>query len=106
MAHDGIKELRRRVYLLLERGAIGDDLSRWVDRVLVALIVLNLVAVALQSVPSFEARYALAFDVIEYVSLVVFSLEYAFRLWSAVEHGPHRHLHPCLLYTSPSPRDS
>ena len=27
MAHDGIKELRRRVYLLLEQGAIGDDIE-------------------------------------------------------------------------------
>jgi voltage-gated potassium channel len=93
MAHDGIKKLRRRVYLLLEQGAPDDRPSRWIDRGLVALIVLNLVAVALQSVPSYEARYTLVFDVIESVSLVVFTSEYALRLWSAVEHGPHRHLH-------------
>jgi voltage-gated potassium channel len=93
MAHDGIKELRRRVYLLLEQGAPDNGASRWADRGLVALIVLNLVAVALQSVPSFEARYALVFNAVEIVSLVVFTSEYVLRLWSAVEHGPHRHLH-------------
>ena len=69
-------------------------MSLWVDRLLVALILVNLVAVALQSVPSIDARYALVFDAIEVFSLVVFTTEYALRLWAAAEHGPHRHLHP------------
>ncbi|HZQ12468.1 MAG TPA: cyclic nucleotide-gated ion channel [Pseudolabrys sp.] len=88
------KDLRRRVYLLLEQGAVGDGLSRWVDRVLVALIVVNLVAVALESLPALGRRYAVAFDAVEIVSLVVFSVEYLLRLWTAAEHGPHRHLNP------------
>ena len=92
MAHDGIREVRRRVYLLLEQGPVGDGLSRWVDRLLVALILVNLVAVALQSMPDLRAQYAVAFDAIEIVSLVVFTVEYGLRLWGAVEHGPHRHL--------------
>ena len=33
-----------------------------------------------------------AFVAIEIFSLVVFSVEYALRLWAAVEHGPNRHL--------------
>jgi voltage-gated potassium channel len=92
MASDRAKELRRRVYQVLEQGAVGDLLSVAVDRFLIALILLNLVAVALQSVPSYEARYALWFDFIEIFSLVVFSAEYGLRLWVAVEHGPDRHL--------------
>jgi voltage-gated potassium channel len=106
MAHDRLKELRRRTYLLLEQGAVGDDVSRWTDRVLVALILVNLVAVALQSMPELDARYAVAFDAVEAVSLAVFTVEYLLRLWSAVEHGPHRDLHPArarLKYaTSPA----
>ncbi len=92
MARDQIKELRRRVYLLLEQGPVGDAMSLWVDRALVALILVNLVAVVLQSIPSVDIRYALAFDTIEIFSLIVFSAEYALRLWAAAEHGPHRHL--------------
>jgi voltage-gated potassium channel len=94
MARYKIKELRRRVYLVLEQGPVGDDLSQWVDRFLVGLILLNLVVVALQSVASLEAQFAVAFDVIEVFSLVVFTTEYLLRLWAAVEHGPHRHMHP------------
>ena len=94
MAHDGIKELRRRVYLLLEQGPIGGGVGRWIERLLVALILVNLVAVALESMPQFGERYAFVFELIEYVSLAVFSVEYGLRLWTAVEHGPHRDLHP------------
>jgi len=92
MARDQIKELRRRVYLLLEQGALGDGWSRWIDRGLVALILVNLVAVALESVPTLRTPYIALFDAIEIFSLVVFTVEYGLRLWSAVEHGPHRHL--------------
>jgi voltage-gated potassium channel len=58
----------------------------------VTLIVVNLTAVALESMPSLAARYGPWFDAIEYVSLIVFTVEYCLRLWVAVEHAPHRHL--------------
>jgi len=92
MPRDRVKELRHRVYLVLEQGLIGDSLSIAVDRALMLLILTNLVAVALESVPELHSQYAAAFVTIELFSLVVFSIEYALRLWAAVEHGPHRHL--------------
>jgi voltage-gated potassium channel len=94
MARMRLKELRRRVYLLLEQGAVADGASLWVDRGLVALILVNLVAVSLDSVPSLRAAYAGVFAATEYFSLVVFTAEYALRLWVAVEHGPNSHLSP------------
>jgi len=84
--------LRRRVYEVLEQGPVGDPASRVVDRLLIALIVVNLIAVALESVPSIGTRYTLTFALIEAVSLVVFTAEYGLRLWVAAEHVPHRHL--------------
>ena len=92
MARVRVTELRRRVYQVLEQGPVGDAIGVVIDRLLVLLILLNLVAVALESVPKYGARYALAFNLIEIVSLVVFTVEYGLRLWVAVEHGPHRHL--------------
>ena len=92
MRRDKITELRRRIYMVLEQGPVGDRLGIVTDRLLVALILINLIAVALESVPEYGARYALAFNLIEIVSLVVFTVEYGMRLWVAVEHGPHRHL--------------
>ena len=84
--------MRRRVYQVLEQGPIGDRLSTAVDRFLVLLIVVNLLAVALESMPQYQTRYAALFALVEYLSLVVFTVEYGLRLWCAVEHGPHQHL--------------
>ena len=44
MAHDGIRNWRRRVYQVLEQGPVGDRASVAVDRLLVLLIIVNLVA--------------------------------------------------------------
>ena len=92
MARSRSRNLRHRVYQVLEQGPVGDGVSTWVDRALVAIIVINLVAVALESMPQYATRYETAFAWIEYVSLAVFTIEYALRLWVAVEHGPYRHL--------------
>ena len=87
-----LNELRRRIYLVLEQGPVGDGVGTIVDRLLALLILINLVAVALESVPDYRARYGLAFNLIEIFSLIVFTVEYGLRLWVAIEHGPHRHL--------------
>ena len=92
MARETTKQLRRQVYLALEQGPVGERVAVVTDQLLMALIVINLVAVALESVPAYGARYGLVFEVIEIFSLVAFSVEYLLRLWGAVEHGPHQHL--------------
>jgi voltage-gated potassium channel len=94
MARDLLQELRRRVYQVLEQGPVGDRISVIVDRALVALILVNLIAVALESEPGLRAAYGPLFAVIEYLSLVVFTIEYFLRIWCAVEHGPNQHLSP------------
>jgi voltage-gated potassium channel len=83
--------VRRRCYEILEQGSVGDRTSLLVDRLLVVLIIVNLVSVALQSMPELAARYAAWFDAIEIASLVLFTLEYGLRIWVAVEHRPYRH---------------
>jgi voltage-gated potassium channel len=87
----GALELRHRLYEILEHGPIGDRAGRLVGRLIVLLIVVNLVAVTLESVPEFAAHYAAWFLGIELVSLVVFTVEYALRLWVAAEHAPYQH---------------
>jgi voltage-gated potassium channel len=84
-------ELRRRLYDVLEHGSLAGRAGRLVVRSIGLLIVINLAAVTLESVPSVQARYGGLFDAIEVVSLVVFTIEYALRVWVAGEHGLHRH---------------
>jgi voltage-gated potassium channel len=87
-----IARVRHRLYGLLEHGPIGDRAGRLTGQFIVALIVLNLVVVVLESVPAYEARFRALFIAIELFSLVVFTVEYALRVWVAVEHAPYRHL--------------
>jgi len=91
---DHVNALRHRVYDVLEHGPIGERRMRIVSRLLIMLIVVNLVAVTLESVPQYEHAYALEFFVIEALSLVVFTIEYLLRIWVAAEHAPYRQLSP------------
>ncbi|HMK79384.1 MAG TPA: cyclic nucleotide-gated ion channel [Xanthobacteraceae bacterium] len=85
-------DIRRALYELLEQGPIGERRTRFLSRIIIALIVVNLVAAALETVPSFERAYGSEFSAIEWISLVIFSAEYLARLWCASEHAPARHL--------------
>jgi voltage-gated potassium channel len=87
-----IARVRHRLYGLLEHGPIGDRAGRLTGQFIVVLIVANLVAVVLGTVPDYEARFGGLFLAVELVSLVVFTVEYGLRVWVAVEHAPYRHL--------------
>jgi voltage-gated potassium channel len=83
-------DLRRRLYEILEHGAIGDRTGLIVGRLIVVLIVTNLVAMTLDSVPALQAQYGPLYAAIELLSLVLFTIEYGLRVWVAAEHAPHR----------------
>jgi voltage-gated potassium channel len=83
-------DLRRRLYEILEHGPIGDRAGLIVGRLIVVLIITNLVAMTLDSVPALQAQYGPLFTAIELLSLVLFTIEYGLRVWVATEHAAHR----------------
>jgi voltage-gated potassium channel len=85
---------RQRTYEVLEHGPVGDRSMRFVSRLLILLVLINIVAVVLESVPHYEAAYGGIFTAIEMVSLVVFTVEYVMRIWVAAEHAPNRDVPP------------
>jgi voltage-gated potassium channel len=84
-SHRKAGALRRRLFEILEHGTTGDRAGRLLNGALVALIVVNVIAVPLATVPALSARYAPLFFAIEAVSVAVFTLEYLLRLWVAAE---------------------
>jgi voltage-gated potassium channel len=86
--------LRRRVYEVLEGPGHGDRTATIVHRALVALIVVNVATVVLETVPAFHDGAHPLFVAIEIVSLAVFATEYGLRVWAAPEHPRYRHLSP------------
>jgi voltage-gated potassium channel len=77
--------LRRRMFEALEHGPAGGYPSRLVSGALLALIVVNVIAVPLNTVPELSARHARLFFAVEVVSVVIFTVEYLLRLWVAAE---------------------
>lgn len=56
-----------------------------VDVILSVLIVLNVMATSIESIDRVEQAYSKFFDVFEWFSVAIFSVEYLARLWSAPE---------------------
>ncbi|HWA29747.1 MAG TPA: cyclic nucleotide-gated ion channel [Rhizomicrobium sp.] len=77
--------LRRRVYIVLEGGRAAGWLGTVVEAGLIVLIVANVVAFSLQSMPFITRDRETALGVFEIVSVAIFGLEYLTRLWVSVE---------------------
>jgi voltage-gated potassium channel len=81
-----VGEWRGRVYAVLEQGYGAGGASLALNRFLIVLIVVTLTATVIESVPEMATTYALTLSIIEWTATLVFSLEYAARIWCAVEH--------------------
>jgi len=77
--------VRHRIYTLLEGGRAGGFWAGVVQGGLIFLIVTNVAAYVLQTVPAYGAAWSFQFDLFEYFSVAVFTVEYALRLWTAPE---------------------
>ena len=77
---------RKRVWTLLEPANENDKASRITDILLVTLIFLNILMVMLETVESLYAKYNSFFWYFEFFSVIIFSIEYACRVWSCVEN--------------------
>ena len=86
---------RARIHRALEHGLGHDTASSAVSWALIVLVVVNVVAFILRSVPAFEQSYAPFLEALDILSIAVFAAEYALRLWSAIEL-------PFLLHLSPA----
>lgn len=91
-AETTLLKVRHRLYGILEHGPIDNRTGRLVGQFIVALIVINLGAVVLESLPDYAARYGTLFFAIELASLIIFTVEYALRVWVAVDHAPYRQM--------------
>jgi voltage-gated potassium channel len=60
--------------------------SRFFDTFLIVLIVVNVVAIILESVAALQARWGAAFEWLETVSVMIFTVEYLLRVWSIVDN--------------------
>jgi voltage-gated potassium channel len=79
------ESFRQWVHTLLEEGQSDSVWGRIIEAALIVLIVANVAAVALESIPSIGARFHGLFFTFEEISLGIYTLEYIVRVWSATE---------------------
>ena len=83
---------RQRLLLILELQSQQDKRAAGVFSWVLTLMVLsNVLAVILESVPSIEAQYGPILHLFEMLSVAFFSIEYLLRLWTAADRNPQKH---------------
>ncbi len=86
-----IKVSKQKVHILLHP-ELGD--SKWdktINGFIIILIILNVIAVILETVPSIHDPYTEFFRVFDLVSVVIFTIEYLLRVWSCTHHPKYSH---------------
>ena len=79
------RRLRREVHDVLEVAGDAHPMGRVVNGFIIVLIFLNAIAFAADTVPELAGRYRWEFAAFNAFSVIVFTVEYALRIWSAVE---------------------
>jgi voltage-gated potassium channel len=77
-----MRNYQRRTMEILNKDIRGDRTSQWCDIFLSSLIILNLLAVCLESVESIKTEYQYQLFLFEAFSVSVFVIEYGLRIWS------------------------
>ena len=83
-------DLRDRLYELLEHDHLPYSAGSRFVRLIVAIIVIDVLAMILASVPEYDARFGTVLTAIKVGAVIVFALEYLARLWSVVGHSPRK----------------
>jgi voltage-gated potassium channel len=83
----GVPDLRDRLYALLEHDHPYHSAGSRLVRIIIAVIVVDVLAGTLASVPEIVAQWGALLTVIEIAAVCIFGLEYAARLWSVAGHS-------------------
>ena len=78
---------QHRVLEILEKAKPGDKVSQYSDLFLSTLIILNLLAVSLESVESLGSKFQSQFYAFEIFSVSIFIVEYLLRIWATGANG-------------------
>ena len=82
---------KRKVYVLLHPEIGNTRLDKTINTFIITLIILNVVAVMLETVPSIHEPYKDFFRHFDTFSVIIFTIEYLFRVWSSNHNYKYRH---------------
>ncbi len=82
---------KQKVYTLLHPELGDTNWDRAFNAFIIGLILLNVVAVMLETVPAIYENHKLLFNYFDSISVVIFSVEYILRVWSVTQEHKYRH---------------
>ncbi|MCQ8878150.1 ion transporter [Pseudoalteromonas shioyasakiensis] len=82
--------LRKRTALLLEGNGEYTKAGHILDIFLITLIMINVIAIVLESIVNLAQTYTYEFLMLEIVSVSIFAIEYGLRLWSCVDRTEYK----------------
>jgi len=90
---------KKKVHILLHPELGNTKWDKILNAFLITLIILNVTAVMLETVPSIHEPLKEFFRIFDLISVIIFTIEYVLRIWS-VNHDPrYRHsIHGRLRY--------
>lgn len=86
-----LQATKRKVHALLHPEIGNTKWDRGINAFIIALILLNVGAVMLETVPSIHEPYKDFFHYFDLASVIIFSIEYVLRVWSATHEDQYRH---------------
>lgn len=89
--HGPYRSLKKKVHLLLDPADGGTFWDRVVNGIIVSLILLNLLAVCLETVEGLYHSYRSWFNNFELLSVAIFTIEYLLRVWSCTSVQKYGH---------------
>ena len=89
--------IKTRVFDIISKDDGDDRASRSFDLLIMALILLSVTSIVLESFDSLAAKYRTVFRAFEFFTVVVFTVEYLARIWTADLKYPNA-AHPRLKY--------
>ncbi len=90
-----VSKLRKKCFHLLEDDIAESSTGKHINRFLIVLILLNVIAVILESDNAINQQYTLQFTLFNIFSVFIFSIEYLIRVWVCIENKAINH-HSCF----------
>lgn len=78
---------KKKVHSLLHPEIGSTKWDKFLNGFIIILIILNVVAVIVETVPSIHEPYAEFFRIFDLISVIIFTIEYFLRVWS-INHDP------------------
>ena len=88
---------KKRIFEIINKAEDGDRPSEIFDWLIMALIILSILSIVLESFQPLAARFQPVFRGFEVLTVVVFSIEYILRIWTADLLYPYEK-HPRIRY--------